>query len=203
MQADSYSRLVTLLKIILPLIALALLSTVFLISRAVDTPTAIPFADNEVQQRLINRQVTGPYFTSKTADGHQLAIVAETVTSPGGQAGKKQAQDVTFHINLASGTDVDVVAQEAIINIGEDQSELSGDVVITTSRGLVVLSDYLNIYMSAIEVISPGAVEATMPFGTLDAGSMRLISPQESENRSQMFFTNGVKLLYQPPTGED
>ncbi len=48
MKVDRYSRMVALLKVSLPLIALGILSTLFLVSRAVDPPMTIPFADSEV-----------------------------------------------------------------------------------------------------------------------------------------------------------
>ena len=42
---DSYSRLVQIGKIVLPLVALGILSTLFLFSGEVDPEAAIPFAE--------------------------------------------------------------------------------------------------------------------------------------------------------------
>ena len=49
---DRYSRMIVWLKVLLPLMALALLSTLFLLSRNVDPLASIPFAQAEIDERL-------------------------------------------------------------------------------------------------------------------------------------------------------
>ena len=61
MKGDRHSRVVSWLKVLFPLIALALLSTLFLLSRAIEPQAVIPFADNEVQERLRDQHITGPF----------------------------------------------------------------------------------------------------------------------------------------------
>ena len=105
MQADRYSIMVARLKVALPLMALGLLSTLFLVSRAVDPTVAIPFADQEVQDRLKNQQITGPFFSGVSARGDQIAFVADIVTTKQGQFGANAAEDVTskdiLHLELS------------------------------------------------------------------------------------------------------
>ena len=57
MKGDRHSRVVSWLKVLFPLIALALLSTLFLLSRAIDPGQAIPFAEKEVQDRRKHQQI--------------------------------------------------------------------------------------------------------------------------------------------------
>ena len=57
---DRYSRMVTFLKVLLPLAALALLSTLFLISRGINTKATIPFAAHEIEERMRGQQITAP-----------------------------------------------------------------------------------------------------------------------------------------------
>lgn len=73
---DRYSRVVSYLKVALPLAALALLSTLFLISRTINTDPSIPFADFELENRLRGQQVTAPFFTGTTATGQEITIAA-------------------------------------------------------------------------------------------------------------------------------
>lgn len=197
MQADSYSRMVALLKIILPLLALGILSTLFLISRVVDRPTTIPFADNDVQQRLINQQVTGPYFSSTSADGDEITFIAETLTTPNGQLGANRALDVDVQVDMVDGRRITITGDQADVDIARDRTDLTGDVEVVTSDGFVLRSELLEMRMSRVEMISPDAVTATTPLGDLAAGSMRLLSPDDAPG-SQLHFTDGVKLLYQP-----
>lgn len=197
MQTDGYSRMVALLKVILPLLALGILSTLFLISRVVDRPSTIPFADNDVQQRLINQQVTGPYFSSTSANGDEITFIAETVTTPNGRMGANRALDVDVQVDMVGGRRITVTGEQADVDIASDRTDLTGDVEVITSDGFVLRSDLLEMRMSRIEMISPDEVTATTPMGHLQAGAMRLLSPDKSPG-SQLHFTGGVKLLYQP-----
>ena len=196
MRGDRYSQMVMWLKVALPLIALGILSTLFLVSRAVDTPTAIPFADTEVQERLTNQQVTGPFFSGMSANGDEISFVAETLTTPNGRTGANRAETVDVRVDYANGLQLLVTADWADIDVGKDTSELTGDVVVTASNGYVIRSDLLNMRMTQMEMTSPDRITATTPVGDLEAGAMHLTTPDGAAG-SQLLFTGGVKLLYQ------
>jgi len=197
MQADRYSRMVGLLKVLLPLLALAILSTLFLLSRVIDPEAVIPFADKEIQDRLRDQQVTGPIYYGTTADGDQISFAAEKLITVQGQTGANEAENVEITMDLASGTNILVNAVRGRVDIAANRANLEGDVVITTSTGYQINSDQLNTQMSTLDVESPGPVQATGPFGTLDAGAMNLNAGKEGKP-AQLVFTNGVKLIYEP-----
>ncbi|MDF3414917.1 hypothetical protein HKX54_10670 [Sulfitobacter sp. M57] len=194
MKADRYSKVVGWLKVLLPLMALALLSTLFLLSRVIDPKAVIPFADKEIQDRLRDQQVTGPIYYSVTADGDEISFAAEKVTTPEGNAGGNEAEQVEVVMKLDSGSEVILNASRGYFDIAADSTSLQGDVVINTSNGYRINSDLLVTQMSALGVISPGPVAATGPVGTLDAGAMTL----NAGKPSHLVFTNGVKLIYRP-----
>ncbi len=195
MRGDRYSRLVALLKVSLPLLALGLLSTLFLISRAVDPPASIPFADAEVQQRLSSQQVTGPYFSGTSVTGDQIAFVAETVTTPNGETGINRAEQIDLQVDMVSGTRLTVKAAEAEVDIPRDRTDLTGDVEITTSTGYVLNTDLLQLRIARLEMVSPDRVTGQTPVGDIEAGQMRVFTP-EGQTESLMLFTDGVKLIY-------
>jgi lipopolysaccharide export system protein LptC len=58
---DRYSRTIAFLKVLLPLTALAILATLFLLSRSEDTVATIPFAEDDVSSRTRDQQVTRPF----------------------------------------------------------------------------------------------------------------------------------------------
>lgn len=202
MQGDRYSRTVAWLKVALPLAALGLLSTLFLLSRVIDPTESIPFADTEVQDRLLNQQISGPYYSGTSADGDQIAFVAEKVTTPSGLTGTNRADDVFVKINRTDGTTVNITSHVATINVGEDIADLTGDVVITTSQGYVVTSQAIFTRLTILDLRSPDTVLATTPAGDLIAGSMHLTTP-EPDAPAQLVFTNGVKLVYLPKQVKD
>jgi lipopolysaccharide export system protein LptC len=197
MQADRHSQLVSWLKVIFPLTALALLSTLFLLSRTIDPDTVIPFAEKEIQDRLRDQQVTGPFFSGTTADGEQISFSAESLTTPQAQTGANRAEDVEVVINLLDGAELRLVAQNAVLDIASDEAELSGGVVVTSSTGYRVTSDLLTSRLSETSLESPGPVQANTPMGTLDAGAMT-VAGKTGPEANQLFFTKGVKLVYTP-----
>jgi lipopolysaccharide export system protein LptC len=197
MQADRYSQLVSLLKVLFPLMALAVLSTLFLLSRTIDTDAVIPFADTEIQERLRDQQITGPFFSGTSADGDMISFSAKTLITPLGSPGENMAEDIKAQIDMAGGTHVSVSANTATYNIADDKVALSGDVVLTTSTGYRITTARVLSEMSSLNVYAPGNVTATGPFGEFTSGGMQLETPQNATD-AQLVFNNGVKLIYDP-----
>ena len=193
---DRYSRMVAWLKVLLPLMALALLSTLFLLSRSVDPMASIPFAEAEIQERLRDQQITGPFFSGSTTRGDQVSFSAGKM-GMGQSDATTTAQDLSAQIDLASGARIVFSSDTGSVDMAGDTSVLSGNVLITTSNGYKIKSDRLISAMSSLSVKSPNKVVAKGPLGALTAGSMKLIAPENSEN-TQLIFTNGVKLIYDP-----
>ena len=71
-----HSRLVSVLKVLLPLIALVLLSTLFLFSRKINPEDAIPYASVDVEDRLRDPKMTGAGLSGMTADGSAISVTA-------------------------------------------------------------------------------------------------------------------------------
>ncbi|MCX7558317.1 LPS export ABC transporter periplasmic protein LptC [Sulfitobacter sp. F26204] len=197
MQSDRYSQLVGWLKVLLPMMALGLLSTLFLLSRVIDPEAVIPFADKEIQDRLRDQQVTGPVYYAVTADGDEISFAADKLTTPQGETGGNQAENIKVVMTLSSGSKLVMTALRGHFDIEADNTELIGNVVLDSSTGFRVTSELLVTQMSTLDVNSPGPVTAKGPIGTLDAGTMTLRAGKAGEP-AQLIFTNGVKLIYTP-----
>lgn len=197
---DGYSRLVAWLKVLLPLMALLLLSTLFLLSRNIDPMAALPFADTEIDERLSGQQITGPFFSGSTDGGDLVTVSAGTMSTRSGL--KNEALDFSAQIDLATGTRITLIADRGLFDLSSNESSLEGNVVITTSAGLRLTSDEVLADFNELAITSPGAVKGTAPFGTLDAGMMRL-EQAKGETNAQLIFTNRVKLIYTPQIREE
>jgi len=196
-RADGYSRTIALLKVALPLAALALLSTLFLVSRAIDTETVIPFADKEIQERLRDQQITGPFFSGSTRDGDQLSFSAERLVTLPGRIGANRAEDVLARMETAQGATFQLQADVAELDISDNTAVLTGDVSMATSSGYRINTAQITALLSQLDVTASGQVEAKGPLGQLTAGQMRVFSPNEGAG-TQMVFSGGVKLVYTP-----
>lgn len=197
---DRYSRLVAWLKVLLPLAALGLLSTLFLLSRNIDPVAAIPFAEAEIQDRLRGEQITAPFFSGTTSAGDQVTFSAGAVQM--GQGQRNRTDDLSVEIGLASGASVALASDMGSFDVADAQLTLQGNVIITTSTGYRVTSETLTTNFNQLSLESPGPVTADSPIGTLKAGKLRLERPTGGQN-VHLNFTNGVKLLYCPQIEEE
>ncbi|WP_298858803.1 LPS export ABC transporter periplasmic protein LptC [uncultured Sulfitobacter sp.] len=194
---DRYSRMVSLLKVAFPLAALALLSTLFLLARVMDSDTAIPFADVEIQERLRDQQITGPFFSGTTQTGDQMSFSAKKLVTLQDNVGTNRAEEVVAKLQTAQGTIFQLQADVAELDIAGNTAHLSGAVSMDTSTGYRINTAELTSNISTLDVTAPQRVEATGPLGVFTAGNMRIFSPNDAEN-TQMLFSGGVKLVYTP-----
>lgn len=195
LKPDPYSRLISWLKIILPLVALAILSTLFLLSRNVDPNQSIPFAEGEVSERIRDQQATNPLYSGTTADGDQISFTARELSfssTPG-----NIARNLSARLDFASGSSLTLVADEGIFDLPNDQADISGSILLHSSTGYVIRSEVLNTRLSLIDMHFPDKVDATGPAGDLTAGALHITADENDEN-TQLLFTNGVKLIYVP-----
>lgn len=197
---DGYSRLVAWLKVVLPLMALMLLSTLFLLSRNVDPMATLPFADTEIDERLRGQQITSPFFSGTTDAGDQVTVSASTMATRNEL--NNEATDFSAQIDLASGARIILVADQGHFDLPANASRLQGNVVITTSSGFELASAELTAEFDTLVLESPGPVQGRGPLGTIDAGQMRLERKAAGQG-AQLVFTNGVKLIYTPKIREE
>ncbi|OED49331.1 LPS export ABC transporter periplasmic protein LptC [Leisingera sp. S232] len=197
---DSHSRAVAYLKVLLPLAALVLLSTLFMISRGVNTDAVIPFAQREIEDRMKGQQVTAPFFSGTTAQGDEIMVTA-TLARPSSEGTPAIASELSAEIRLADGGRITLASKTGAIHPGRDMARFSGQVTITSADGLVVETEELNTALSGLEASSPGPVRATGAIGELTAGNMR-IGTKTRGGPVHMVFKNGVKLLYEPQKPE-
>lgn len=195
----TYSRLVAFLKVILPLSALALLSTLFLISSNFggSSSSAIPFAKVDLEQRAREQQITAPFFSGKTSAGHLVSFTAEQARPDPEDPLKSQADEMDATIDLTDGSRLVFSSNQALINNRTFIATLKGNVVIQSSGGYTLRTAKLSTNMRELSAESPGAIVGDGPAGQFEAGKME-ISPTENPKEVTLYFTKGVKLIYTP-----
>lgn len=194
---NTHSRLVASAKIALPLAALVLLSILFLLADRIDPSAAIPYATVDVEELAREPRVTAPEFAGMTEDGAALSVTAETARpDPDGGAGASAAK-LTAHLETASGMTADLASTSGRIDPAEGHVVFSDGVRIETSAGYRLTTDRLEAKTDRSELTAPTKVQAEAPFGTIESGSMTLISDDGGVTH-QLVFKDGVKLLYRP-----
>jgi lipopolysaccharide export system protein LptC len=191
-----HSRLVAWLKVILPLLALVILSTLFLISRAIDPSDAIPFAEVDVEDRIREPRMTAPTYAGVTTDGAALILTAKAALPDAGQG----ASATAVHAELATpdGATTTVEAATLALDTAAGVARMAGGVTVASSSGYRLTTDSLTAALDRTRLESGGAVQATGPMGDLAAGSLTLTEAPEQPGAYVLVFKDGVKLIYQP-----
>lgn len=197
---DRYSRIVSLFKVLLPLAALAILCTLFLLSRSPDIDTAIPFAQQDIEDRLRGQQITRPQFSGVTSNGSEISVTADRA-NPGSPDSPPTAENLRARLTSLSGGVLTMTASKGALDFAAETARFAGDVEIASDAGLTLHSALMDVHLTGLSAHSPGPVTGASPMGDLNAGSMRL------ETKSQggpvhMLFNNGVKLVYVPQKSE-
>lgn len=194
-----YSRLIAWLKILLPLGALVLLSTIFLYSRGPDPIVTIP--------RLVgggdpstSEQIGAPFYAGTTQNGQGLTLAARQARMVGDSGAGMIADDLTAVIDVRDGNRITIDATLGQMEEG-DRLLLREGVTLDSTSGYTVRTEGLNSAIDRIAIESTGAVDADGPGLTLTAGKFSVTETGEDAD-IQLLFTDGVKLIYTPQPSE-
>lgn len=194
---DAHTRVVTWLKVLLPLAALAILSTLFLLADQINPDDALPFAEVDVEELAREPRMTLPSYAGTTSDGAALNLTAEAAL-PGTADRPARALNVRMELATPDGATTDLRAASAVIDADGGKLFLSGGVSLTTSQGysLETLEIVADLDRSGLETVS--GVQARAPAGTLTADSMVLRQDNQTPTTYLMVFKGGVRLVYLP-----
>jgi len=197
-----HTRLVNWAKIILPLVALGLLSTVFLISRKADISDRVPYADVDLVQRAQDQGATNPSFAGVASGGEQILFRAASVRPDPEDRELVLADTAAASLRLNGGGVIDIVGQRGQASQTRKTARLEGDVQVTTTTGYNIRTEAIETRFDTLFAETPGPVTGTGPVGALDAGRMVLTSDPET-GAANLQFTDGVKLVYNPPNTKE
>lgn len=193
-----HSRLVATLKIALPLIALAILSTLFLISRTIDPEGAIPFSQVDIEDRVREPRLTAPNWAGMTEDGAAVSITASEARPAQAEGRVPTATALTAVFDMPDGLRADLRADRGALDTQGQELTVEGGVVITTSSGYRLTSETMTARLDRTRVASPGPVAATGPLGRIEAGMMEMTQDPGRSGGYVLVFKSGVRLLYEP-----
>ncbi len=193
---DAHSRLVAWAKIILPLAALAILSTLFLFARTIDPDDAIPYAEVDVAERIREPRLTAPTYSGVTSDGSSLTFKAAEAR-PGADGGAATAQSLSLLLETPDGGRADLSAASGALDSVAGMLTLQGGVIVTTSTGYTVRTEAVNARLDRTGLVAPGAITADAPMGKITASGMTLEQTGASGNYL-LVFDGRVRLIYTP-----
>lgn len=196
-RADAHTRVVTWLKVSLPLVALAILSTLFLLADKIDPDDALPFAEVDVEDLAREPRMTLPSYAGTTTDGAALSLTAEAAL-PGTPDRPAKAVNVRLELATPDGAMTELRAATATMDPANNRILLSGGVVVTTSQGYSLETPEIIASLDRSGLEAPAGISATAPAGRLTAAGMTLRQDNQTPDDYLMVFKGDVRLVYLP-----
>lgn len=197
--ADRYSRLVLWMKVSLPLMALAILSTLFFVAETLDPEAAIPYAEVDVAKILREQGATSPTFGGVSSSGVQIALTAASVRPGDSEPNRWTGQTLNAQLDLPSGAMILIDSPEGTIDADEREAILQGGAVLETSTGYRISTDRILTQFDTASVIADQGIVAVGPPGEITAGSMTLNRMDSEPPTHHLVFAGGVRVVFTPP----
>lgn len=188
-----HSQLVGWAKIILPLCAIGLLSTLFLFARGTSAPDAVPL--ERIEEIAREQRLSAPEFSGLTDEGATVVIRAKTARPDITRPDTVMIDDVGLRMDTPDGTRIDVMAVSGEIDGRAQVARFLGLARVTTSNGYELETNGLIANLQSGVVTSDGLLEVRAPFGEISAGNVTFDFDEDAGGQ-RMLFTNGVRLLY-------
>lgn len=201
--ADRYSRIVLWLKVALPLLALAILSTLFFVAETLDPEAAIPYAEIDVARILREQGITEPSFGGVTSSGVAISLSAQSIRPANGQPDWFDGQSLSAAFDLPSGTRINISSPTGLIDTSRNEAILQGGAVLESSIGYKIQAPDITASMEEARILALNTVTADGPAGMLTAGEMELVRSNSADPSYLLVFKGGVRLLYTPETSKD
>lgn len=196
-RADAHTRVVGWLKVALPLVALAILATLFLLADRIDPDAALPYAEVDVKERAREPRMTAPSYAGTTSDGAALTLTAAEARTAT-EATQAAAEDLLLTLNTPDGAHTELRAVMAAVDTQARQILLSGGVEISTSSGYLMTTEGMRAKLDRSGLESTASVTATGPAGTITAEKVTLGQDARTPATYLLVFKGAVRLIYQP-----
>lgn len=190
---DFYSSFVTLAKIALPLLALALLSTLFLLARQDSDGTDIPYSDVELQDIVEGQRIAQPDFQSVLSDGSEINMVAESARPDILKPSVFHATEIVGEIVAPDGEVIAWQSAEGVFDSSENTLALQGGLRIRHSSGFELTAPGADADLEGRRAVTTGASLITGPDLWLKADKA-----EGTQSPEVVVFTGNVKLIYTP-----
>ncbi len=200
---NRYSRFVAWFKVLLPVLALILLSTMFLVSRGIDPSRALTYAKVDLDDLARNQRITEPRFSGVTEDGAAMSFSARSARPEGDDPNVFSVTGLSAELSTPDGGGVQITAGRALVDGTAERLDLSGDVMLETSTRYRIVAPGLNLSTRQTWAESTGPVVAEAPAGRIEAGLFELTQQDDDAGTYLLVFKEGVRMVYVPKPAEN
>jgi len=201
-QVRSYSRIVTWMKVLLPLAAVAVISALFLSAQKQSDLSEI-FTAEELVTLGAGLRLDNPRFAGVTENGEPFAIRADWALPDSAMPRIIDLERPEGEIEMSDGRTIAARSATGRMQRKQKILVLEGGVVLDTSDGYHAETEYMEIDLGAETAMSPGPISGSGPAGQIDAGSFRATTGADGAGGRTIWFENKVRLVLIPATGPD
>lgn len=196
-RGDTHTRVVVWLKIALPLMALAVLSTLFLVADRIDPEEALPYAEVDVEDLAREPRMTMPSYAGITSDGAAISLTAEEAR-PAVDGTPAGARGLRLELLTPDGGRTELLAASAAMDETARELVLSGGVTVKTSTGYQLETAEIAAKLDRSGLESRTPVTAIGPAGRISADGMTFHQDIQTPEAYLLVFNGTVRLVYVP-----
>lgn len=195
---NTYSRVVSWLKVILPLAALIGLSTLFMFARTINPAQDIPFADVDIEELTREQRIGRPTFSGALPGGQAFSLSAERALPDPENPQRITGEEIQAGIDLTDGTGIDVRAGAGVLDNTTRSAALRGGVMVETTQGYLMETEALTLDFDGPRLWTEDPVSLLSPQLELSAGAFELTGDGMAGDSYVLVFKDKVQLLYRP-----
>ena len=194
---DKYSTLVTIFKVMLPCLALIILSALFLLPDNRTKIQALNTIDKSTLNIVKNSGVNKLAFKGTLASGSNLELYATEIMTKNNDKNIIEINEISARLELNKENWANASAKKGIVNISEQTAEMVGKVSVKGSNGILIETSDLKVFYAKSLVKTEGVVFMKGPFGTIKAGSAEFYDMNKNSGIGYvLLFNKGVKMQY-------
>ena len=197
MRNINHSMMVTTLKVILPLVALGLLVSMFLMSKKVPELTEIPFSQRELIERSKGQQMSTPYYLGVTRSGDKISVAANALKPDGHNGSNAFADQISSKLETKDGATIHMFSDSGFLYNDTEMVVMEGSVSVITTDGYQLRASKIDARLDQTWIFAQGPIQGSVPYGRLDAGSLEIVRSAET-GALNFHFKGGVKMIYLP-----
>lgn len=170
---DTYSMMVKVLRIGLPLAAVGLLALVFLVAQRMPNNADLVFSASGVETSDKGIRLTSPHFTGRTSSDQAFSLQSEWAEPDAPDPTEIMLGPLSGELELGPDQRLSITALSGVYLPREERVRLQQQVIVRTSDGYEMTTDVLLADAADRLIWSEGPVEGHGPSGQISGGSMR------------------------------
>ena len=195
---DSYSKMITILKILLPSIALLILSFLFFLPDHRTKLQAVNKIDKSILQVINKAGINQPSLRGTLASGSNLELYAKSVLPKNKDKSIIEVDETTARLEIDKKSWATAFANKGLINTTEKTAEMVGSVKVKGFKKIQIDASDLKIFYLRALVKTKKPVSIKGKFGMISAGSAEFYDMnQKSGEGYVLLFNKGVKMFYE------